>query len=51
MVVDKPLTVAVIRAGIVGLLQAPTTARLVAALLTGTPPPFEPAPFAARRCT
>ena len=32
-----------------GLIQAPTSARLVAALLDGRAPPFDPAPFSAGR--
>lgn len=32
-----------------GLIQAPASARLVAALVDGRPPPFDPAPFSAGR--
>ena len=35
--------------GHVGLVQAPATARLLAALVDGRPPPFDPAPYTARR--
>ncbi len=35
--------------GHTGLIQASSTGRLAAALITGTKPPFEPAPFSAQR--
>jgi D-amino-acid dehydrogenase len=35
--------------GHTGLIQAPATGRLAAALVTGAPPPIDPAPFSARR--
>jgi D-amino-acid dehydrogenase len=34
-----------------GLTQAPATAKLVAAMIDGTEPPFDPTPYSARRFT